>query len=43
MLEYDGASGQVLRWDAYGAGSNDVLDQMDVVASMRQTLVRPQD
>jgi hypothetical protein len=43
VLEYDGASGQVLRWYAYGAGSNDVLDQMDVVASMRQTLVRPQD
>ncbi len=39
VLEYDGASGQVLRWYAYGAGSNDVLNQMDVVAGTRQTLI----
>ncbi len=43
VLEYDGTSGQVLRWYAYGVGSNDVLNQMDVVAGTRQTVVRPQD
>jgi YD repeat-containing protein len=36
VLEYDGTSGQVLRWYATGAGSNDVLNQMDVVAGTRQ-------
>jgi RHS repeat-associated protein len=39
VLEYDGTSGQVLRWYAYGAGSNDVLNQLDVVAGTRQTLI----
>jgi RHS repeat-associated protein len=39
VLEYDGTSGQVLRWYASGAGSNDVLNQMDVVAGTRQTLI----
>lgn len=39
VLEYDGTSGQVLRWYAYGAGSSDVLDRLDVVAGTRQTLI----
>ena len=39
VLEYDGTSGQVLRWYAYGAGSNDVLNRMDVVANTRQTFI----
>jgi RHS repeat-associated protein len=39
VLEYDGTSGQVLRWYAYGAGSNDVLNQLDVVAGTRQTFI----
>jgi RHS repeat-associated protein len=39
VLEYDGASGQILRWYAYGLGSNDVLNQMDVVANTRATFI----
>jgi RHS repeat-associated protein len=39
VLEYDGASGAVLRWYAYGLGSNDVLDQMNVAAATRATFV----
>ena len=35
MLEYDGTTGQVLRWYAYGLGPNAVLGQMDVVAGTR--------
>jgi len=35
VLEYDGTTGQVLRWYAYGLGSNAVLGQMDVVAGTR--------
>ncbi len=39
VLEYDGASGAVQRWYAYGLGSNDVLNQINVVAAARATLV----
>lgn len=39
VLEYDGASGAIQRWYAYGLGSNDVLNQMNVVAGTRITLV----
>jgi len=39
VLEYDGASGQILRWYAYGLGLNDVLNQMDVAAATRATFV----
>ncbi|MCK1511032.1 hypothetical protein IVB22_00270 [Bradyrhizobium sp. 190] len=39
VLEYDGASGAIVRWYAYGLGSNDVLSQMNVVASTRATFV----
>jgi RHS repeat-associated protein len=39
VLEYDGASGAILRWHAYGLGSNDVLNQMNVAAATRATLV----
>jgi RHS repeat-associated protein len=39
ILEYDGASGQLLRWHAYGLGANDVLNQMDVVAVTRATFI----
>jgi RHS repeat-associated protein len=39
VLEYDGASGQILRWYAYGLGSNDVLNQMNVVANTRATFI----
>jgi RHS repeat-associated protein len=37
VLEYDGASGAILRWYAYGLGSNDVLNQMNVAAATRAT------
>jgi len=39
VLEYDGASGAVLRWYAYGLGPNDVLNQMNVTVGTRATLV----
>lgn len=39
VLEYDGASGAVLRWYAYGLGPNNVLNQMNVAAATRATLV----
>lgn len=39
VLEYDGASGVVERWYAYGQGSNEVLNQMDVAAGTRTTLI----
>ena len=35
VLEYDGASGAIQRWYAYGLGSNDVLNQTNVVAGTR--------
>jgi RHS repeat-associated protein len=35
VLEYDGTTGQVLRWHAYGLGPNAVLGQMDVPAGTR--------
>lgn len=39
VLEYDGASGAILRWYSYGLGSNDVLNQMNVAAATRAALV----
>jgi RHS repeat-associated protein len=39
VLEYDGASGQIARWNAYGLGSNDVLAQMNVPAASRATFI----
>jgi RHS repeat-associated protein len=39
VLEYDAASGAILRWYAYGLGSNDVLNQMNVGSATRATLV----
>jgi RHS repeat-associated protein len=39
VLEYDGNSGAILRWYAYGLGSNDVLAQMDVSGGTRLTPV----
>jgi RHS repeat-associated protein len=39
VLEYDGTSGAIQRWYAYGLGSNDVLNQMNVAAATRATLV----
>jgi len=39
VLEYDGASGAIQRWYAYGLGPNEVLGQMNVPAGTRATLV----
>ena len=39
VLEYDGTSGAIQRWYAYALGPNDVLNQMNVVAGTRATLV----
>jgi RHS repeat-associated protein len=39
VLEYDGTSGAILRWYAYGLGSNNVLNQVDVAAGTRTTLI----
>lgn len=39
MLENNGTTGTVQRWYAYGAGSNDVLGQMNVAADTRTTLI----
>lgn len=39
VLEYDGTSGAIQRWYVYGTGANDVLNQTNVVAGTRATLV----
>ena len=39
VLEYDGASGAIQRWYAYGLGPNDVLNRMEVGAATRTTFV----
>jgi RHS repeat-associated protein len=39
VLEYDGASGAIQRWYAYGLGSNDVLNQTNVAAGTRAALI----
>lgn len=42
VLEYDGSNGQVLRWYAYGLGTNDVLGQMNVPGNTRLTFIPDQ-
>ncbi|GEP61811.1 RHS repeat-associated core domain-containing protein [Reyranella soli] len=42
VLEYDGATGAVLRWYTYGLGPNAVLGQMNVPAGTRTTLLPDQ-
>jgi RHS repeat-associated protein len=39
VLEYDGTSGAIQRWYSYALGPNDVLNQMNVTAGTRATLV----
>jgi YD repeat-containing protein len=39
VLEYDGTSGAIQRWYAYALGPNDVLNQMNVSAGTRATLL----
>jgi len=39
VLEYDGSSGAIQRWYAYGLGANAVLSQSNVVAGTRAALI----
>ena len=39
VLEYNGTSGAITNWYAYGLGSNEVLNRMDVAGGTRQTLI----
>jgi RHS repeat-associated protein len=39
VLEYDGTSGQIQRWYAYGLGPDEALNQMNVVAATRETFI----
>jgi RHS repeat-associated protein len=38
-LEYDGSSGAILNWYAYGLGPNEVLNQMNGAGTTRATLI----
>jgi YD repeat-containing protein len=42
VLEYDGGTGQVQRWYAYGLGPNEVLGQMNVPGNSRLTFIPDQ-
>ena len=39
VLEYDGTSGAVQRWYAFGLGPDEVLNQMNVPSSTRATMI----
>jgi len=39
VLDYDGTSGQILRWATYGPGLDGVLNWMEVAAGTRTTLI----
>jgi RHS repeat-associated protein len=39
VLEYSGSSGQTQGWYAYGTGSNEVLNRIDIGNTTRQTLI----
>ncbi len=39
MLEYDGGSGAVQRWYAFGRGPDAVLGQMNVATGTRETMI----
>jgi RHS repeat-associated protein len=39
LVDYDGSTGAVLRWYTYGPGPNAVLNQMNVAAATRDTLI----
>jgi RHS repeat-associated protein len=39
VLEYDGSSGAIQRWYAYGLGSNAVLNQINVAAGTRTAFI----
>src|SRR3984957_15381897 len=39
LLDYDGASGAIQSWYAFGSGPNDVLNQINVAGSTRTTYI----
>jgi RHS repeat-associated protein len=39
LLDYDGTSGTIQNWYAFGAGANDALNQMNLVSSTRASYV----
>jgi RHS repeat-associated protein len=39
LLDYDGASGTIQNWYAFGSGPNDVLNQINVAGSTRATFM----
>ena len=39
LLDYDGASGAIQNWYAFGSGPNDVLNQINVAGSTRATYI----
>ena len=39
LLDYDGTVGTIRNWYAFGSGSNDVLNQINVVGSTRATYI----
>jgi RHS repeat-associated protein len=39
LLDYDGASGAIQNWYAFGSGPNDVLNQVNVTGSTRATTI----
>jgi RHS repeat-associated protein len=39
LLDYDGASGAIQSWYAFGSGPNDVLNQINLTASTRATTI----
>ena len=39
LLDYDGTSGAILRWYAFGLGSNDALSQANAAAGTRTTFI----
>jgi RHS repeat-associated protein len=39
LFDYDGSSGQVQRWYAFGSGLNDALSQANVAANTRTTFI----
>jgi YD repeat-containing protein len=39
VMEYDGGSGAILRWYAYGLGANDVVNRTDVPAATRTAYI----
>ena len=39
ILDYDGGSGAIQHWNAFGPGANEVLNAMNVTAATRTTFI----